>query len=143
MSRVPTLARALLALHAGDLGETLRALTFRGEGIGCYSTFDVRRPSLRWKRRRRLELWTALGYDDPDDPDRVSECADLGEGYTWKLDDLLVNACWFWDGDGTLVFDARAGRMRRLIVNTDCKKGYGWEEAVLVAMERYEGEGGA
>lgn len=141
MSRVPTLAEAILNLDADDLGETLRALTFTGEGIGCFSTFEVRRPASRWGRALRVALWTALDYDDPDDADRVSECADLGEGYTWKLDDLLVHVCWFWDGNGTLVFDARSGRARRLIVNTDCKKDYGWEDEPD-AMERCEGEGG-
>lgn len=139
MSRISALARALLCLHADDLGETLRALTFPDGGIGCYSTFDVRRPERKWRRARRLELWTMLGYDDPDDPGRVGECADLGEGYTWQLDDLVVSVCWFWDGDGTLVFDARDGCKRRVLVNTDCRKDYGWEDAVADAMERCEG----
>lgn len=131
MSRIPTLASAILDLEANELGETLRALTFPDEGYGCYSTFEVRRPALKWSRGRCLAFWVSLGYDDNDDPDdldRAGECADLGEGFTWQLDGLTVGVCWFWDGDGTLAFDARAGRSRRFVVNTDCKKDYGWDD---------------
>lgn len=123
------LTKAVMWMESADaFGELLRELTFPGEGYGCYSTREVRGHAVEWPRQRRVEFWRTIGYCDPDYPEGLAEQADSGEGYTWKLDDLTVHVCWFWDGDGVLAFDARAGDLRRVVINGDCKKYYRWEE---------------
>jgi hypothetical protein len=36
---------------------------------------------------------------------------------------ITIECRWWWDGDGTLVFSLPGGEF---LVNTDCKKNYGW-----------------
>lgn len=121
-----TLAGAILDIKdPNELGETLRALTFPGEGYGCYRNFDVREGATGWAEDAQRAFWTWLDHCDPG---YVDECVQLGEGYDYLLGGLLVNVAWYWDGDGTLAFGAWSGGARRVVINTDCKKSRHWQE---------------
>lgn len=93
------------------VGEYLRSEIFdekNGQERGCYSTFDV--------NPRVFYL------------DDIPRDAEYAEG-PWKHVALhqqtgMINAYWYWDGDGTLVFRLPDGSY---LSNTDCKKSYGWE----------------
>lgn len=119
------LSRALLGMDSEVLGETLRELVFTGDGYGCYSTFDVRDGAQPWPERQRAAFWQALEHTDAED---VAELARLGSGYTVQIGALNVGVCWYWDGDGVLAFAVTDGHTRRVVVNTDCKKDYGWDD---------------
>lgn len=117
------------------VGELLREATFVGEGYGCYSDFTVRAGAVQWNRQRRVDYWRSTGYDETGDSDitpwdQAAECADMGEGYTYTLDGLRIDVCWFWDGDGVLEFTVYNSHARaiRKVVNGDCKKDHYWKD---------------
>jgi hypothetical protein len=127
---VARLACLFLAGLSPDVaGELLRELTFVGEGYGCYSTFEVRDGAVQWGEESRRKFWLQL--EDPNDDEaseRALELAGWGEGYTYTLGPVVVNVCWYWDGDGCLAFQVRGPDFERVVENTDCKKSYGWNE---------------
>lgn len=117
------------------LGELLRDLTFVGEGFGCYSTFDVRDDAREWSEEDRRTFWRwcnrADRHFEPGELDEIIEDATkMGSGYSWMLGELVIDCCWYWDGDGTLCFRVlnEAEGVVRLVVNDDCKKDYRWRE---------------
>lgn len=124
MSDHPTLNVPIIGTNPDTLGELLREMTFVGEGYGCYVNFDVRRDAAPLPHATAKRI---LIGDDPEDwadyPD------DTFSGYVYVFDGLIVEAYWYWDGDGTLVFRLRSGALSepiRTIGNGDCKKSYGW-----------------
>lgn len=94
------------------VGECLRSVFFdeeKGKHKGCYSTFD----------------W-APGVE-PLEPVMVDQEDWLGEDedLKWTRGRKDGFECrYFWDGDGTLAFRLPNGQW---LVNSDCKKSYGWE----------------
>lgn len=123
--------RIVLASGSTDsVGELLRGLTFVGGGYGCYENFDVRPDAVEWDSAKRRRFWLNLGYSEADHSyDQAAECADMGSGYTWRLGNIQVDVCWYWDGDGTLAFILSDGPQPfRILVNNDCKKDYRWED---------------
>lgn len=117
------------------LGELLRDLTFNQDGgkeVGCYSTFDLRRG---WEPLSEVECVQILArsygeiadqheWEQSDWDERLNDFR-AGAAYGKSFGDCRVRTAWYWDGDGTLAFDLGS----RLIVNTDCKKDYEWEDA--------------
>lgn len=103
-------------------GEVLRAFTFVGEGFGCYRNFDVRPDAAHIDEDKQAAFWRLLGYEDPD------ECADMGDAYSFRALGLEIEVYWYWDGDGTLAYLIGDSQPLRCVVNTDCKKDYGWRE---------------
>ena len=101
-----------------ELGEFLRKQTFVGDGMGCYSTFELREYKIgdsisTFKEKKPTKkILDAMGFVGKPE----------GRVYCYDWEGFVV--AWYWDGDGTLLF-AFDGRM---IVNTDCKKTYGWKE---------------
>lgn len=111
-------------LDDDHLGEVLRSLFFHGDGFGCYQNFDAPAGAREWYLDEPLAFWHTLEHEDQE---WVSFAAEHGQGYTWDIGGLTVDACWYWDGDGTLSFRVRYGdRVIRWITNGDCKKDYNW-----------------
>lgn len=103
-------------------GEVLRAFTFVGGGFGCYSNFDVRKDAEPLDKEKQAGFWRLLDYED------AGECAEMGDAYSFRALGLEVEVYWFWDGDGTLAYLIGDSQPLRCVVNTDCKKDYGWRE---------------
>ncbi len=113
------------------LGEFFRDHLFVGR-FGCYDTFEVRDDakeidaetisqfflSQMGHYESESDFWWELNYLNP-------------SGYKFLTGDVIVEAFWWWDGDGQLYFrmsDRITGALKnfRTIGNTDCKKQYGW-----------------
>lgn len=105
-----------------QMGETLRAFTFVGGTFGCYSNFDVRKDAAPIDKAKQTAFWRLMDYEDP------GECAEMGDAYSFRALGLEIEAYWFWDGDGTLAYLIGDSEPLRCVVNTDCKKDYGWRE---------------
>ena len=108
------------------LGETLRDLTFVG-GYGCYESFDVRADAVELPHEEAEQFfWPGNGEDDNWWGDVAT---DQHFGYRYEHQGLTIECFWYWDGDGDLAFRvSKDGRVLRAIENTDCKKGYRWED---------------
>ena len=97
-------------------GEELRNLFFTDEGFGCYMNFDLK-----------------PGFAAPSDAFQVGQIF----AYLATVDEnmILVRAfvrgndvcCWEWNGDGCLL----VGKGNSFLLNTDCKKDYGWERPTV------------
>jgi hypothetical protein len=121
MSEMSELMTFLKKLPPCGLGEALRAITFVGDGFGCYSDFNVRTDATPWSRE---QIKSFVG--DNDDSDFIVKAA---EGYTFQEGGVTIDAFWYWDGDGTLQFRVKeGGKVIREVTNTDCKQDCGWEE---------------
>lgn len=109
-----------------SLGELLRNWAFKEE-YGCYSCFDLidgfsgvevtpREFKMMWHRDYNPES-TGEYWGDPDSwyIKRIS----------WHKHWCGIEVGWFWDGDGTLLF--YVPEINAVVMNTDCKKSYGWE----------------
>jgi hypothetical protein len=115
----------LETIRTGDpnlVGELLRAQTFTEHDpsngpFGCYTTFVVRDDATPWAPEQLEAFYAAYTDESPD-----------ASGYTFRLDDLIVDCCWFWDGDGVLCYAVwRGSELVRAIENWDCKKNYVWQ----------------
>lgn len=107
-------------------GEALRNYCFIGNCMetGCYSTFDLIKVLKEIKSGKIYE--EVLKYVNPESEESI-------HAYHFKLEykdnelgfiepyELVVG--WEWNGDGTLYFRWN----NRSVINTDCKKDYGWD----------------
>lgn len=101
--------------HPDILGETLRSLCFVGEGLGCYSQFNVN-SGLMPVLKPTNEVETAI-FDM-----QKSQMGDFGSVSCYYHTEFEIYMFYWWDGDGTLGFVID----NRWLVNTDCKKTHGW-----------------
>jgi hypothetical protein len=124
---------ATVAVNA--FGELLRDLLFdqkNGEERGCYSTFDVREGWVAWPGATLMEaayfqIAAEHQWDEEDWSIRQEDWR-RATGF-WKIFGTVpVHAAWFWDGDGALAFGI-GDPYERVIINTDCKRDYGWGDA--------------
>lgn len=124
------------------LGELLRAVTFVGEGCGCYENFNIRSDATKWSEEQ-LNAFIAEHLRDDKHPNNEKEkfipSWDLDiirhrvEGYTFTEDGLTVDVFWYWDGDGTLAFQVKKdGKVKHILVHHDCKNDYEWENITPV-----------
>jgi len=107
------------------LGEALRDYAFikhNEHDYGCYSTFDllpefvsVSDVAQREKYLKLLHGKKALKCDR-DWCESVTEIFSDGDSIT---------VAWYWDGDGTLLFEIDS----KIIINDDCKKDNRWKDA--------------
>lgn len=128
-------------IRNGDVaavGELLRSVTFVGEGLGCYSNFDVRDDAVEWPEERRRTFYdvahNSAGFVDPDEPEwDEARQAELelevkgGQSYSFKIDGFDIDVTWYWDGDGVLAYAIWEGpELVRTLLNSDCKKSNYW-----------------
>lgn len=115
------------------IGEALRHWSFVGRNgeIGCYSTFQV------------ADFFKPLKPGDKDFEDAKNEIVPEFDTslkcYVYKcpyfkdefitIEPLKIVLAWEWNGDGTLYFKIVTNIFEKnfTIMNTDCKKDYGWE----------------
>ncbi|OHA07138.1 MAG: hypothetical protein A2934_02325 [Candidatus Sungbacteria bacterium RIFCSPLOWO2_01_FULL_47_10] len=119
-------------------GELLRAITFVGDGVGCYETFDVRPDGRRWTDDEHFRFCMEYGMTSGDG------ALSHGEGFTFHEDGLIIDAAWWWDSDGTLGFRiTEDGKEILAITNHDCKLDHEWENAKKLSLgeirKRYDG----
>ena len=82
--------------------------------------------------------WAQQPWDDKEcqlflrlnQPDRENhwemECSHVG--FRTMVDDIMVDVFCAWDGDGIMYISLYGShKSRALLVNTDCKRSYGWE----------------
>lgn len=128
-------------IEPNALGEFLRALTFPGEGFGCYENFEVRPEAEKWEQTKQEDFWFRYFNEFTPEGEARSiaiEISEMGEGYTYRLLDdfnIFIDVCWYWDGDGCLdfmVYEIDSEIDQKIIIrhieNTDCKKNYRWED---------------
>lgn len=121
---VSELATVLKKLGTNGLGEVLRAITFVGDGYGCYQNFDVRPDATSWPREQVHAFVEKMFPNHMDGPDFV---VGRTNGYTFKEGNITVDVFWYWDGDGTLYFRAQEGDViLGEVINYDCKCDYDW-----------------
>lgn len=138
------LASFVAKMNPDALGETLRGMTFVGEGFGCYENFEVRQDAIPWsEEERRSFIRENLVMLDPNEKniEFISEVVDereitfmaaAGEAYTFTEGGLTVDVFWYWDGDGTLAFRVRNGEeVVGFVVSDDCKKDHKWENVPI------------
>jgi len=128
------IALAKLTVNADALGEVLRSVAFDPSGhgaYGCYSTFEVNKAFTKVDHESELGKQILRNFarcDDGDDADE-SSVDDLVFDYPNVVENLYsagdVYMAWLWDGDGTLFFAIPS--TNRVLLNTDCKKDYGWK----------------
>lgn len=128
-----------MVVHAepNTVGERLREETFAGEGYGCYSTFELRDDARIWTADEQRRFWLDVDRIAREDPEELELMVEAGQGCTFSLEGLTVEAGWWWEGDGTLCFRItdQDGQVLRRIINTDCKKSYDWQELDPVDCE--------
>ncbi len=120
---------------ADVMGEKLRSLFFVNDGnqkihggneqykqLGCCETFEVRKSAVKITGRQAWKLLCKFGGIDWGSPMYYKK--PKAYGYRFLLMDKACYCCWYWDGDGTLLFVLPD----RVLINTDCKKTYGWED---------------
>lgn len=114
-----TLSFPIEDMEPNQLGEFLRAITFVGEGYGCYENFNVRKDAHKWSDDE-LKTFVKNHF--------LSTNGAQPYGYTYRKDGLLIDVFWYWDGDGDLIFRIRTkdNKVVRMIRNTDGKKDYTW-----------------
>lgn len=127
-------SRLLSSQDINTVGEALRGACFDGEGLGCYSNFDL------------VDGFDPIECDDLLIKTLCCGCfaktKDAKRIRAFHHDEIGVSVFWYWDGDGTLIF--KIGD--RLIYNSDCKKDYnwsddiGWAEECLLDESYYETE---
>jgi hypothetical protein len=127
---------------ADAVGEILRSIIFPYPGFGGYETFALHPDAQTWNKEMVAKFWEEeilmesevwLEEDEYDswktEPDE--SILATGEGCTLAIDDILIQASWFQDGDGILAFSVSniENQPIRAVINTDCKKNYGWEDS--------------
>ena len=121
-------------LSLDGLGELLRAITFSGEGYGCYYAFNVRQDAVKWSEDKHLR--TCMEYKLLEGDGFIAH----GEGYTYVEDGITVDCVWSWGGDGTLFFRLSQNNNKEILclVNRDCKCSDGWEPAEKLSMDEIQ-----
>ena len=120
------LSALLNKLGDNSVGEVLRAITFIGNGYGCYENFEVRPDATPWSAERLEAFIKKVFPYHLDDLDFLKGAA---SGYTFQEGSLRVDVFWYWDGDGTLYFRVEEdGATFRELINTDCKHDNEWAE---------------
>ena len=128
--------------HPDALGEILRAWAFPGNEYGCYSTFEVREDLMpvRAGRREFEFLWGRPFDDEKNDINGwCSIDAEEIERVRWFKHPSGIEMGWHWDGDGTLAFfipELIDEYHNGCVVNSDCKKDYGWEFGEKLRIRR-------
>ena len=119
--------------HPDALGEILRAWAFPGKKYGCYSTFEVRPDVIRVEPTiREFEFLWGRSFDANND-DASGWCSIDSEEILriqWFKHPSGIEFGWHWDGDGCLAFfvpELIDEYHNGCVVNSDCKKDYGWE----------------
>lgn len=107
---------------ADDFGEALRGFCFIGTSqlIGCYSTFEVNKGFNEIKEGKIWEEAKSHLWGDTI-PKVYHLKVDLDNLHICEPFEIIMG--WTWDGDGCLYFRFNG----RKVINTDCKKSYGWE----------------
>lgn len=114
------------------LGEALRALTFPGEGFGCYSNFETRVDTDEWATESRRAFYA--DYVHNEDAGDLEDAVQAGRSFSSSSDGYRIECCWFWDGDGILCYAVYAGPVLvRALENWDCKKNYVWQDSPKAA----------
>jgi hypothetical protein len=125
-------------------GEKYRKLGFipdeYGNDVGCYSTFKIA-PSFknitqtnRKHRQKFKNLLQLLLFQDTETTIEDMDISDIPHYSQYMIDiikygqfyyskKLDLSMAYYWDGDGTLVFIDKKGRV---FINPDCKKDYNW-----------------
>jgi len=138
-------ADVFLNTSADVAGELLRGLTFPANntdetdwGLGCYSTFEVIEDARPLDKDARAEILAAAfgPEDDPDDWGYRQEEIDTSTGYTFEVAGATINVVWYWDGDGTLIYQILTDAGERVIHNSDCKKTIRWCNSADALYER-------
>lgn len=130
------------------VGEYLRSMFFAEDkndawSVGCYSVFDWREeveplPDTHEEEKvcqqcREVEAEMAASPGQIVWRDGECNCTCTREAHWtrgkktfYSTDSALgtIECRWYWDGDGILAFMLPAGE---ILVNSDCKKGYGWK----------------
>lgn len=107
------------------IGEALRAWAFK-EGYGCYSCFDLIDEFKKSDFNEREFQFLMGRSSTTEGPDIYWgwDDADVFKRAVWFIHPNGIEVGWFWDGDGTLVFNIPGlGTLN----NNDCKKDYEWE----------------
>ncbi|OGN02111.1 MAG: hypothetical protein A2655_00090 [Candidatus Yanofskybacteria bacterium RIFCSPHIGHO2_01_FULL_43_42] len=126
MSGLAVLLKKLAETTNNGPGEALRALTFVGNGYGCYQNSDVRLDATPWSDDFRH---TFIAYNQLIQPDDMSFLFDQSRAYRYHIDTLTVDVFWVWDGDSKLYFCLREGAKNLAeIISYDCKHGDEWRE---------------
>lgn len=115
------------------IGEILRKWAFVGNGLGCYSNFDVN-PEFERVTHSFLEFLKIMGR--PYAPSKKDSYGwfdsddEIMKRMEWYRHPNGIEMGYYWDGDGTLCFyvpELKDDYYDGTITNTDCKKCYGWE----------------
>jgi len=116
-------------LSLDEKGELLRGLVFDQQLVtskswhgsvykyrqtGCYSTFDLNSDFIKINPEKYPKLFN-----------RIKPSSDWDIHVQAYENDRIV-VMWWWDGDGDLTIWIK--EEPTALQNTDCKKGYGWEE---------------
>ena len=105
------------------VGEIFREYTFVGEGLGCYSNFDVKDSFMEQDHAfLDMEVHRRIGGLILDESEEAL-IEYLVRVTIYQDSDTGLIVAWHWDGDGTLYF--REGDVE--VINTDCKNAYTWE----------------
>ena len=129
----------LIQLTDNELGELLRRYAFTGDGLGCYETFNVRDGAFELNKGRRFIFVHSLTPTEilNEDPSYIDELIDECKVYVFEYPCYELGSSspyeiymfYHWDGDGKLFFQVKHdNKIIRQIVNTDCKKTYGWRQ---------------
>lgn len=122
------------------IGEKLRNYSFKKE-VGCYSCFELIEEFEKIEPIENIEhLILMFDLDDKNKLIKNSEefikeiknnkyiipntDIDLNRVSMYLNKDNFILVAWYWDGDGILYFSYNG----KSLVNTDCKKSYGWKE---------------
>lgn len=120
------LSTLLNRLGNNGVGEVLRAITFVGNGYGCYENFYVRSDATPWSDEHMEAFIRKVFPNHIDDLDCLEGAA---RGYTFQEGSLRIDVFWYWDGDGTLYFRVEDdGATVQELINTDCKHDDKWAE---------------
>lgn len=117
----------LLTTKPEIFGEALREYAFVGEGLGCYSTFELKPEFKEVDKTSQCGINMILlldTFEHSEDTYIATIKADNPEFYdNCKLfSNDKINIGWYWEGDGTLLvmYGDKAA------INTDCKKISTW-----------------
>lgn len=128
MTELVVLLKKLAETTTNGLGEALRALTFVGNGFGCYQNFDVRPDAIVLQNDERLRF---IG-NNRSSLEHWGTLFDGNDIYRYCVDCLTIDIFWVWDGDGMLYFRLRDSEETLAeIINYDCKHTNEWEECKM------------
>lgn len=112
--------------------ELIRTCVFQ-EHLGCYSCFDlVEGFEEQDPKKIPLLIRTLLAGSSAKNSNEISRMC------WYKDSERQLDVYWYWDGDGTLVFQLPDGT---IVYNTDCKCSYDWSNDIRWAEECLTVEG--